>query len=103
MFQSVELEGDLLRKVQTIFLMLSIGNVLIYIMILFGIGVFLASLYFHLKNRKEVDITPVSKTRTADDNDNEINDMQHLNRKRGISEKMGVTNYGLSGHEFDRY
>nr|QDD67779.1 sensory neuron membrane protein [Galeruca daurica] len=99
---SLDLEGPLLTKISSIFVLLKVTYVIKWILLVISIGLFAFGGYLHFKSRKSVKITPVHQRPE--------NEVDALTRKTNeiLSqitkvEKIGHTNSIMSGHEFDRY
>ncbi|XP_050300236.1 sensory neuron membrane protein 1-like [Anthonomus grandis grandis] len=101
--ESIDLEGDLLKKLQTIFLLLFLADIFLYLLILFGVCCLAMAIYFRFKNRNAIAITSVTEARSYENPGFLNNDMKRSNKKAGFTEKMENINHALTGHEFDRY
>ncbi|KAL1489743.1 hypothetical protein ABEB36_013678 [Hypothenemus hampei] len=93
--ESVDLEGPLLKKIQTITFLLSSAGYSFYAMVILGLAGMGAGAYMHFKNnRKSVKITSLAMVNGTNNNNNNNNN---------DNDKNGFTNKAMSGCEFDRY
>ncbi|CAH1124067.1 unnamed protein product [Ceutorhynchus assimilis] len=101
--ESVNLEGELLEKIRTLFLVLFVVELMLYLSMAVALALIGVGVYFHRKNRKAVAITPIPKGKQVNVYDNEQSDIKTLTRRGAIDAKFGIDNHAMSGHEFDRY
>uniref|UniRef100_A0AAR5PFZ6 Uncharacterized protein n=1 Tax=Dendroctonus ponderosae TaxID=77166 RepID=A0AAR5PFZ6_DENPD len=105
--ESVDLDGYLLKKVQTVFLMLHAVDIIQYLMIVIGCGCVTISMYFRLKNRKSVTITPsTGSKKSAPPKPIDEMDVSYLSIAGILGDrpqKKAVASEVMSGHEFDKY
>ncbi|KAH1028811.1 sensory neuron membrane protein 1 isoform X1 [Dendroctonus ponderosae] len=105
--ESVDLDGYLLKKVQTVFLLLHAVDIIQYLMIVIGCGCVTISMYFRLKNRKSVTITPATGSKkSAPPKPIDEMDVSHLSIAGILGDrpqKKAVVSQVMSGHEFDKY
>lgn len=103
----MDLDGFLLKKVQTVFVLLHAVNIMQYLMILIGCGCVAIAVYFRLKTRKSVTITPTSGCKKgAPSNGNEKMDISRLSIAGILGdrpERKSMHKEVLSGHAFDKY
>ncbi|XP_060531540.1 uncharacterized protein LOC132705124 [Cylas formicarius] len=98
MDESAVVEGDLLKKLQNIFLMTRAVSWVLWLVMALSAIVFGVTFYQHKKNRSRFKVTMVHEFGGG----NQTKDTNVLTR-RGIDEKAGVDNNAMRDNEFDKY